>query len=176
LSGEVAFQTNRLLVRRWTAGDLPDLLHVYGDAEAMRWVNDGQPMSEVQGLQWLEVTASNYRTRGYGMFAVVLRSSGSVIGVCGLVHPGGQAEAEVKYAFAREHWGMGFATEVVEALLAFAAGTHGLREIIATVAPANLASQRVLAKAGMLQRTTRIEEDGAATAVFSWRSPSGHDL
>ena len=63
LSGEVAFQTNRLLVRRWTAGDLPDLLHVYGDAEAMRWVNDGQPMSEVQGLQWLGAATAVFSWR-----------------------------------------------------------------------------------------------------------------
>jgi RimJ/RimL family protein N-acetyltransferase len=168
----VAFETDRLLVRRWTADDLGKLLLVYGDADTMRWVGDGQPMSEAQGLQWLKVTANNYRTRGYGMFAVMLRGSRSVIGFCGLVHPGGQAEAEIKYAFAKEHWGMGFATEVVVALLAFAAGTHRLREVIATVAPENLASQRVLAKAGMLQGTTRTEEDGSLTAVYSWRPRS----
>ena len=53
------------------------------------------------------VTAENYDHRGYGMFALVERETGAVVGFCGLVHPGGQTEAEIKYAFLRTALGPG---------------------------------------------------------------------
>ena len=138
----------------------------------MRWVGDGQPITRKQCEEWLKVTQANYAKRGYGMFALEMRETGTVVGFAGLVHPGGQVEAEVKYAFLRTDWGVGLATEAVPRLLAYGAATHGLHRIIATVASENLASQRVLAKAGMAQEQRRSNDDGSTTLVFSWHAPS----
>jgi RimJ/RimL family protein N-acetyltransferase len=82
------------------------------------------------------------------MLAMVQRESGAVVGFAGLVPPGGQPEAEIKYALHRSHWGKGFATEAAAALLAYGASQFGLAENIATTAPENKASHRVLLKAG----------------------------
>jgi len=65
------------------------MLAVYGDADAMRWVGDGEPITHEACVKWLEVTENNYRVRGYGMFALVNRKTQEVLGFCGLVHPGG---------------------------------------------------------------------------------------
>jgi RimJ/RimL family protein N-acetyltransferase len=143
---------------------------VYGDAEAMRWVGDGQPLDRAGCVEWVGVTLRNYERRGYGMSAIVDRESGDVIGFCGLVHPGGQPEAEVKYALRRQAWGRGLATEVVAALLRHGATAHGLRRVIATVAPDNTASQRVLLKAGMTKGALRRNDDGSFTQLFSWEA------
>src|SRR4030095_1856314 len=105
------------------------------------------------------------------MFALEERASSAVVGFCGLVHPGGQVEAEVKYAFLRSHWGRGVANEAVRALLAYGAAAHAIKRVIAKVAPANLASQRVLLKAGMSQGRLRRNEDGSATQLFEWLAP-----
>lgn len=168
---EPEFKTERLLVRRWRDSDLPALLAVYGDAEAMRWVDDGRAITHEECVQWLEVTRTNYAKRGYGMFAVEERSSPVVIGFCGIVHPGGQLEPEVKYAFLRSYWGRGFATEAVSGLIAYGARVHSLAHIIATTAPANVASHRVLLKAGMLRAELRANGDGTHTQLFHWRAP-----
>src|SRR5579871_739561 len=145
----IVFETLRLIARQIQPDDVEAMLAVYGDAEAMRWVGDGQPLDRAQCEQWVTVTHRNYATRGYGMYALVERQSGAVIGFCGLVHPGGQPEAEIKYALRREFWGQGFATEAAAALLRHGATVHGIDSIIATVAPPHRASQRVLIKAGM---------------------------
>lgn len=166
---EPEFRTERLRVRRWRDADLPALLAVYGDAEAMRWVGDGRAITHEECVQWLDVTRSNYAKRGYGMFAVEERSSTEVIGFCGIVHPGGQPEPEVKYAFLRSQWGRGFATEAVSGLIAYGARTHNLAFIIATTAPSNHASHRVLLKAGMLRAGLRDNGDGTRTQLFEWR-------
>ena len=165
------FLSPRLRCRFWVAADRAAVLAVYGDADAMRYVGDGTPLSEGDADRWLDVTARNYARRGYGMFALEDRATGQLVGFAGLVHPGDQAEAEVKYALARAWWGRGLATEAVRHLLEGAATRYGLYDVIATVAPAHAASQRVLAKAGLTRRADRVHEDGTRTAVFGCRLP-----
>lgn len=53
----------------------------------------------------------------YGDADVVERRAMDVIGFCGLVHPNGQPDAEIKYALRREQWGQGFASEAAAGLL-----------------------------------------------------------
>lgn len=53
------FETERLIARHLEPEDLAPMLEVYGDADAMRWVGDGIPLSEGQCIQWLEVTENN---------------------------------------------------------------------------------------------------------------------
>jgi len=149
--------------------DLDALLAVYGDADAMRWVGDGKPLPREGGEEWFRVTEANYRTRGYGMFALEERDTGGVAGFIGLVHPGGQEEAEVKYALLRSRWGRGLATEAVRALLSYGWEAHRIRRVIATVAPANVASRRVLARAGMHEIEPRRGADGSVVLVYEWR-------
>jgi RimJ/RimL family protein N-acetyltransferase len=145
------------------------MLAIYGDAEAMRWIGDGQPITEEQCTKWHGVTGDNYRVRGYGMFALVERNTQEVIGFCGRVHPGGQSEAELKYALAHRYWGLSLATEAATAMLAFASTVADLRRVMATTAPENIASHNVLLKAGMAREGLRLEEDGSYTQVFGWR-------
>jgi RimJ/RimL family protein N-acetyltransferase len=161
-------QTERLRIRPMERSDAEAMGTVYGDLEAMRHVGDGSALSEATVLRWVEVTFANYASRGYGMFAVELLATGQVIGFCGLVHPGGQQMPELKYAYLREHWGQGYATEAGSALREHGAGSLGMRGILATVDPEHTVSQRVLAKCGFTYRSTRIEEDGLPTAVWAW--------
>lgn len=168
----VVFRSERLLCRRWIPEDFGPLLAVYSDAEAMRWIGDGKPITRSECEEWFRVTDANYAKRGYGMFALVELASGSVIGFAGLVHPGGQPEPEIKYALLRSHWGRGLASELVPHLLAYGAEAHGLQRIIATVAPGNLVSQRVLAKSGMVLHSRRVDDDGDTTLVFEWTAKS----
>lgn len=170
--GGTVFHTARLRCRRWMASDLDPLLAVYGDPDAMRWVGDGQPLTAGDAGRWWDVTTENYARRGYGMYALEDLDSGEVVGFCGLVHPGGQAEAEIKYALRRDCWGRGLASEVAVALLAHAHGVLGLTRVIATVAAPHLASRRVLEKAGMRLNARRDETDGSSTLVYEWRSLS----
>ena len=173
MTSDAVFETERLICRRWRSEDLDSIFAVYSDPAGARFVGDGTPITREQCEQWLEVTAKNYERYGYGMFALEESSTGEVIGFCGIVHPGGQREAEIKYAFLRSYWGRGLASEVVPRLLEYGAKEHGLASIIATVDDGNVASQRVLAKAGMKLIRTVPHEDGSVTQVHEWRAPSG---
>lgn len=169
---DAVFETERVMVRRWRDSDLPDLMAVYGDPDAMKWVGNGRPITEDECKQWLHVTRRNYDTHGYGMFAVELKAEPGVIGFCGIVHPGGQHEAEVKYAYLRRVWGQGIASEALAGLIVYGRKVHGILRFIATAAPENAASHRVLVKAGMSRCALRTNEDGSFTQVFEYRVPS----
>lgn len=160
------FDTERLHCRRWRPEDHEALQQVYGDADAMRWAGDGRGITPAECEAWRRVTAINDATRGYGMATLERRSDGRIVGFCGLVHPGGQVEPEAKYAFAREHWGQGLASEALQGLLAWA-DARGIGPVIATVAEPNLASRRVIEKAGLHCVERRDEDDGIPSLVYA---------
>jgi len=170
LNGEFVFETQRLVCRRWLSSDLNAIEDVYGDPVGARWVGDGVPISHADSQRWLSVTADNYRARGYGMYALVEKTTAdadfSPLGFCGLVHPDGQPETETKYAMRKERWGRGFASEALLGLLNYAFSALDQQRLIATVAAQNLASQRVLVKCGFQFSSAHIEIDGESTFLY----------
>ena len=162
----VVFRTERLSIRRWRPEDEPGVRTLYSDPRVVPFIDDGQAITAEEASAWMRVTQANYAKRGYGMFAVELRQTGDLVGFGGFVHPGDQLEPEVKYAFLPEAWGKGLATEFVRGLLSYGWNDLGLKESIATVAPKNAASLKVLSKCGFTHRGTRTEDDGSLTAVL----------
>lgn len=171
MSGSFVFETEHLAARRWVESDEPRVLQLYGQAEVARWIDDGQPITAQEAEYWMGVTRTNYEKRGYGMFAIEDRQTSEVIGFGGIVHPGNQPEPEIKYAFQPGVWGRGLASEFVRGLMHYGQTVHGLTHFIATVASPNLASIRVLEKAGLSKTGARQEDDGSETVVLEWRSP-----
>ena len=139
---------------------------IYGDPDVVKFVGDSKPLSEDMCKHWIDVTDKNFDSRGYGMVAFIERSSGELIGCGGIVHPDQQPEPELKYALRRDAWGKGFATEAVAALVKYSVQTLGIEWIIATIAPGNTLSQRVIAKVGFTHVRDRIEEDLTSTQIW----------
>ena len=166
------FVTARLRCRRWTSDDAEAIYAIYADEEAARYVDDGQPITWEDTERWIDITLANYERRGYGMFALDALATGAMIGCCGLVHPDGQVLPEIKYAFRRECWGQGLASEAVPALLDFGGQRLEMPVIIATVAEPNLASRRVLESAGAAWVRNDPEDDGSVTCLYHWNRPS----
>lgn len=173
LTGATIYKTERMICRRWLPSDFDAIFDVYSDPEGSLWVGDGTPITRDQCRAWIEVTANNYADHGYGMFALDDRTSAKTIGFCGLVHPNCQPDAELKYAFLRSHWGQGFASEAIPRMTYFGAKVFNLKNIIATVAPQNAASQRVLLKAGFCFIAERHDEDGEPTRWYNWTATDG---
>ncbi|MBC8064462.1 MAG: GNAT family N-acetyltransferase [Chlorobia bacterium] len=162
----VLFETNRLLARRLTKGDVESMFAVYGDHETVRYVGDSVPLDRDGCRRWLTVTDRNFAQRGYGMFAIVDRESKETIGFAGIVHPGQSNEPEVKYAFRKDKWGKGYATEILKGLVAYAQYSLGLPRLVATVFPENAGSKSVLGKAGFIHSEDRCDEDQSITQVW----------
>lgn len=174
-------ETSRLVIRPFVLADLP-AVHRIIDAESSM---DSLSMDERR--QWLEWNISNVQQLAhlyqppYGDRAVNLKSSGELIGACGLVPamgpfgllpayqgtvPASQAkyfipEVGLYYAFSTRHRGQGYASEAAQALVDFAFQTLHLRRIIATTTFENEASKRVMQHLGM-----RIEQNPEPEPVW----------
>ena len=85
----------------------------------------------------------------YGPWAVIEKSSGELIGHCGLRFIPDISETEVLYAFGKDYWGKGYATEAAQASIDFGFEQVGLERIIALAVPENIASRRVVEHCGL---------------------------
>jgi [ribosomal protein S5]-alanine N-acetyltransferase len=86
---------------------------------------------------------------GTGAFYVLVAGDGSVLGRFNLNFTGDGA-AELGYRVAQHAAGRGVATATVRELCRLATARHGLRTLRAATSSENIASQKVLAKAGFV--------------------------
>ena len=92
-------------------------------------------------------------------FAVTLKSTGQLIGSCGVRRNSAEAfEGDMGYELDPEHWGKGYATEAARAVLHFGFSNMGLHRISAACVADNTGSAHVLEKLGM-QQEGRLREN-----------------
>lgn len=126
--------------------DAPLLVALFADPAVHRFVDDGQPLAPDVASLWVERSAANLTSFGYGTGAVIERASGELIGWAGFARPGDGTE-EVIYGLRRASWGRGLGKELLAGLVAFAE-ERGISPVRATVDPANDVSVRLLLAAG----------------------------
>ena len=145
-------ETARLALRRLTPADEVALRAILQDAETMYAYEGAFSDAEVQ--EWLERQLRRYETWGFGLWAVILRETGALIGQCGLtMQPWKDGEVlEVGYLFRRDCWRRGYAAEAARACRDYAFEVLGAQEVCAIIRDTNLPSQRVAVRCGMLPR------------------------
>ncbi|WP_019016120.1 GNAT family N-acetyltransferase [Elioraea tepidiphila] len=140
--------TARLILRPPRLADVPALFAVLGDAQAMRWTRIDASLRECRR----RIVAHERRRRidGYAPWTVVAKADQRIIGWGGLYQdpfePGWGPE--VGYVFAPDRWGQGFASELVGVCTTLADDVLRLPELRGFAHPENIASRRVLEKAG----------------------------
>ena len=78
----IVIETPRLQLREMTPADRQALCRSLQDSEVMYAYNG--PFSDEEVDEWLERQLARYRQYGYGLWAVVLKATGEMIGQCGL--------------------------------------------------------------------------------------------
>jgi ribosomal-protein-alanine N-acetyltransferase len=143
-------ETRRLILRKMTMEDLDDLLRIFSDPKVMRSFG-GVLFDRARMKQWLLRNLDHQDRYGYGLFSVIFRANGELVGDCGLEHTEveGSPEVEIGYDFRSAYWGRGLATEAAGAVRDYAFDQLGLRRVISLIRPDNLASIRVAEKIGM---------------------------
>ena len=110
----------------------------------------GGVRSENETWESLRSGLEHWERHGFGPWVFHVRETGEPVASAALrhVHIGGRDEVEVGYRVAAAWWGRGIATEMATALVGVARDRLGLAEIVAFTLPDNLASRRVMEKAG----------------------------
>lgn len=142
-------ETERLILREWTLDDAEDFYRIYTDAETMRFQTLPENYSvEVERYYLGKHIENYYMTLGFGLWAVILKENGRLIGRCGLVRQplGGGEEIEVSYLIEREFWNQGFASEAASATLKLGFEKYNFKRLVAFIDPRNTALRRVASR------------------------------
>lgn len=91
-----------------------------------------------------------WESYGRTFWAMEWRATGELIGWCGLQYLPQTQETEVGYLLGRPFWGQGIATEAARRSVSYGFDDLSLDAIIGITHPANMASQNVLRKAGLI--------------------------
>jgi [ribosomal protein S5]-alanine N-acetyltransferase len=145
----VILETSRLLLREFRAEDSDPMFAVLGDPEAMRFYP--APFARAGVEAWITRNQERYRREGFGLWAMVLNSTGEVIGDCGCVLQDveNRREIEIGYHVRRDLWGKGYATEAARACLEHAFSRLRAPRVVSMIRPENLNSRRVAEKNGL---------------------------
>jgi RimJ/RimL family protein N-acetyltransferase len=143
-------ETPRLLLRTMQQDDLDGLLEIFGDPKVMASFHE-PPFTHEQMQGWLQRNLDHQNEFGYGLFSVIHKDSGVLIGDCGLerMDEDGDVAAEVGYDLRSDYWNRGYATEAAKVVRDYAFQTLELPQLISLIRVGNLASKRVAEKIGM---------------------------
>ena len=151
------FETKRLILREMTYDDLPALRAIVQDEQTMFAWNGA--WSEEETVEGLEKQLCAYKEDGFGRWAVVLKESSAVIGICGLLWCETDKERvlEIGYLFNRAYWHNGYAAEASIACKNYAFDMLGYDEVFSLIRDNNYASMNVAIRTGMLVRGSFIK-------------------
>ena len=116
----VILETPRLMLRELVDEDVDALSRVLSDCETMRYYPAPYDRAGVE--QWVARNRRRYANDGHGLWAMVLRESGELVGDCGLTRQEVEGEIllEIGYHLRRDLWGQGLAPEAARACRAVA--------------------------------------------------------
>lgn len=150
--------TERLILRDFVESDWEAVLAYQQDPLYLRY-NEWTSRSAEEVRQFIQMFLDHQKqvSRIKFQFAVTLKSTGQLIGNCGVRRDSPEAgEGDMGYELDPQHWGNGYATEAARAVLGFGFSHMNLQRISAWCVADNIGSARVLEKLGMqLERRLR---------------------
>jgi RimJ/RimL family protein N-acetyltransferase len=154
-----SLQTPGLLLHRMIADDLDDLTRMHLDPRIMD--NLGGVRTPKQTRDWLERQMGHWERCGFGLWLARERQTGRFAGRGGLhyIEIEGREEVEVGYSFLPEFWGRGLATELACESIRAGFTLLNFPELICFTLTTNLASQRVMRKAGFRYERDLVYKD-----------------
>jgi len=143
-------QIDGFTMRPLQLSDLPSFAAIWADPEVTRFLpSQGAPIPKENTAKSLQSFIEHWQQRGYGIWAIVESGSSRMVGYCGLRYLDEMNEVEVLYGLAKAYWGQGIATQAAQATVAYGFNVANLDKLIAMALPDNLASRRVIEKAGL---------------------------
>lgn len=151
----------RVVLRPPIGADLAAFARMFTDAEVMRFVAWGRPLTLTEVEEFLERMIARFAVDGFGQFTLERRSDGVVMGRAGLLpldpetwqsgffcDLGAEAEIEIGWTLARDYWGHGYATEAAMLARDWAWTELQLQRLVSVIQHGNHRSVRLAEKLG----------------------------
>ena len=145
-------KTERLILRQWTDDDFALFSNISGDSKVMEFYPS--QLTEEESNNMANRVQSLIQDKGWGFWAVEVPNIEKFIGFVGLHTPKNTLPfspcVEIGWRLSKAHWGKGYATEAAKESLKFAFTILNLNEVVSFTTVANIRSQAVMLKIGMV--------------------------
>lgn len=156
--------SDRLYVRPYTEDDEAIFFSLNGDEEVMRYIRPVKSREDSNAFL-LENLQFYVDYPGLGRWAMLEKGSNVFVGTFSLLPLEHTHDVHIGYALLKEHWGKGYAAEIVKAGVQYAFEVLKLSSVVAITYAENVASQKVLEKNGFV-RDGFYGEDGRKDLLF----------
>lgn len=143
----IIFETERLIVRPLTEADSEKYFALHGDAEIMRYIRPAKTREECD-LMLKEHIELNKQLYPCGRWLVYGRHTDHFTGSFVIIPILNTGLMQLGYSLLKEHWGKGYASELIRGGLNYTFTKTPLEEIYAVVEEGNIASEKALLRAG----------------------------
>jgi RimJ/RimL family protein N-acetyltransferase len=141
-------ETARLVLRKTVAADTPLIYEAYArDPEVTRYVTWRPYRAVADGEESAAHRLAAWESGKYFSWVIIVKDGGELAGMISARPEGWRVE--LGYVLGRGWWGRGLMTEAARAIVDYALGEPEVWRVWAVCDAENLASARVLEKAGM---------------------------
>ncbi|MFZ4115499.1 MAG: GNAT family N-acetyltransferase [Chthoniobacterales bacterium] len=153
MNHETIITTERLILRTWKEEDVEVYFQINQDPKVIEFLPGSLTIDQVR--KFMEAMNRHQQDHSYTLWATELKTSAAMIGFIGLNVVDFEAvfapATEIGWRLGSQYWGNGYATEGAKAALEYGFHQGGLNEIVSCTAYANLRSQAVMKRLGMLR-------------------------
>ena len=156
-----ALQSERLLLRKITRQDIPDIFEIYSNREVMLYFDDRYAFESIAEAEQMVSGYDKALHDKTGMrWGIVLKNTGKLVGTCGFhAISDYHKRIEIGYDLNRDYWGKGIMKEALSLIIDHVFEHSEVNRIEAFVEPPNTASRVLLEKLGFsLEGTLREHE------------------
>ncbi len=162
-------ETERLVLRWLTVDDGEFILELLNDPGWLRYIGNRGVRTVDDARSYISKSlVAMYERFGFGLYLTELKSSGTPIGICGLIKRDSLEDVDVGFAFLPKFRGQGYAYESASAVMAYGKRAFGLTRLAAITSADNYVSAGLLEKLGFnFERMIKLTDDGEEIKLFT---------
>jgi len=160
-------ETKRMTTRKMVSEDTDNLQKIFSDPVAMQFFQGTKNEKETQ--EWINMVLNSYEKYGFGLWIWHLKETAEFLGYCGFIFQedvDGNDEIEIAYAFVRNFWNKGLATEAAVACRDYGFNQFEITRFISLVESKNIASKRVAEK-NCMKSEKKVQRWGKEFCVYA---------
>jgi RimJ/RimL family protein N-acetyltransferase len=140
-------ETARLRLRPLAPKDFDQMCEIWNEPGVKKYLWDDETVTSDRAEPVLKASIDDFQTHGFGIWSLIDKQDGALVGFCGLRFVDDTPEIEILYGITTSHWGRGLSAEAARAVLGYGFERLKLDRIVAITNAPNRASVRVMEKA-----------------------------
>ena len=162
-------ETERTILREVTKDDAEFILDLLNQPSFIRYIGDRNLRNVTQARDYIESRfMESYKKFGFGLWAVELKETNALVGICGFVKRDSLPDADIGFAFLPQYERKGYAYESADGVMKYGRSVLNLKRVLAITSKDNESSGRLLGKLDFVfERLIKLPPDDEELKLFS---------